>query len=70
MFEPSKDFDPYRDLVELKNFAISTDTHLANLLKNEKEICKAVNNLSDSIKEIKERITLLEKVINEIARQR
>ena len=40
MFEPSKDFDPYRDLVELKNFAISTDTHLANLLKNEKEIRK------------------------------
>ena len=68
MFEMPKEFDPYKDLVELKIFAISTDTHLANLLKNEKEICKAVNNLSDSIKEIRERITLLEKVINEIAR--
>ena len=70
MFEMPKDFDPYKDLVELKNFAVSTDTHLANLLKNEKEICKAVNQLSDNLKQIKERITLLEKVINEIARQR
>jgi hypothetical protein len=70
MFHPTPDWDPYKDLVELKNFAVSADTHLGNLLKNEKEICKAVNNLSDSIKEIKERITLLEKVINEIARQR
>tara|TARA_S200002703_G_scaffold108437_1_gene94229 strand:+ start:1268 stop:1483 length:216 start_codon:yes stop_codon:yes gene_type:complete len=69
-FEMPKDFDPYRDLVELKTFATTTDTHLANLLKNEKEICKAINQLSDNLKEIKERMTLLEKVINEIARQR
>jgi len=70
MFELPKDFDPYKDLVELKNFAVSADTHLGNLLKNEKEICKAVNQLSDNLKQLKERITLLEKVLNEIARQR
>ena len=70
MFEPSKDFDPYRDLVELKNFAVSADTHLGNLLKNEKEIVKAINQISDMQKQLKERMTLMEKVLNEIARQR
>ena len=68
MFEQPKDFDPYRDLVELKNFATSADTHLGNLLKNEKEIVKAINELSESIKQMKQRITLMEKVLNEIAR--
>ena len=70
MFELPKDFDPYRDLVELKNFAISADTHLGNLLKNEKEIVKAINQISDMQKQLKERMTLMEKVLNEIARQR
>jgi lipopolysaccharide biosynthesis regulator YciM len=68
MFEQPKDFDPYRDLVELKNFATSADTHLGNLLKNEKEIVKAINELSETIKQMKQRITLMEKVLNEIAR--
>jgi prefoldin subunit 5 len=70
MFEQPKDFDPYRDLVELKNFATSADTHLGNLLKNEKEIVKAINELSESIKQMKQRITLMEKVLNEIAREK
>jgi len=68
MFEQPKDFDPYRDLVELKNFATSADTHLANLLKNEREIVKAINEMSETLKQVKERIKLLEGVINEIAR--
>ena len=70
MFELPKDFDPYKDLVELKNFAVSEDTHLGNLLKNEKEIVKAINQISDMQKQLKERMTLMEKVLNEIARQK
>jgi hypothetical protein len=62
------DWDPYKDLVELKNFAVSADVHLGNLLKNEKEIVTAINELGNSIKQMKERIKLLEGVINEIAR--
>jgi len=62
------DFDPYADLVELKNFASTADVHLGNLLKNEKEIVTAINELGNSIKQMKERIKLLEGVINEIAR--
>ena len=70
MFEQPTDFDPYRDLVELKNFATSADTHLGNLLKNEKEIVNAINELSETIKQMKQRITLMEKVLNEIAREK
>ena len=70
MFKPSPDWDPYKDLVELKNFAVSADTHLGNLLKNEKEIVKAINQISELQKQLKERITLMEKVLNEIARQK
>lgn len=68
MFTPPEDFDPYRDLVELKNFATSADTHIGNLLKNEKEIVKAINELSEAIKAMKKRAELMEKVLNEIAR--
>ena len=68
MFERSPDWDPYRDLVELKNFASTADVHIANLLKNEKEIVKAINDISEAQKQIKERITLMEKILNEIAR--
>ena len=68
MFTPPEDFDPYRDLVELKNFAVSADTHIGNLLKNEKEIVKAINELSEAIKAMKKRAELMEKVLNEIAR--
>ena len=67
MFHPPEDFDPYRDLVELKNFATSADTHIGNLLKNEKEIVKAINEISETQKQIKQRLTLMEKVLNEIA---
>lgn len=55
------DFDPYRDLVELKNFAQSTDTHLGNLLKNEREIVKAINQLSSQLKNIEKKIEQMEK---------
>jgi predicted transcriptional regulator len=68
MFELPKDFDPYKDLVELKNFAVSADTHIGNLLKNEKEIVKAINELSEAIKAMKKRAELMEKVLDEIAR--
>lgn len=70
MFERSPDWDPYRDLVELKNFASTADVHIANLLKNEKEIVKAINDISEAQKQIKERITLMEKILNEIAREK
>jgi hypothetical protein len=66
----NKDFDPYKDLVELKNFATSADTHIANLVNNEKQIISAVNDLSQQLKQIKQKIRLLEKCLDEITRQK
>lgn len=67
-FTPSPDWDPYADLVELKNFAMTADTHIANIMNNEKQIIKAVNELSAQLKQMEQKIKLLEGVINEIAR--
>ena len=70
MFQPPEDFDPYRDLVELKNFATSADTHLGNLLKNEKEIVKAINELSENIKQLKQKMALLDSVLGELLQEK
>ena len=70
MFQPPEDFDPYRDLVELKNFATSADTHLGNLLKNEKEIVKAINEMSEMIKQLKQKMALLDSVLGELIKEK
>jgi len=70
MFTPSEDWDPYADLVELKNFASTADVHLGNLLKNEKEIVKAINELSETIKQLKQKIALLDNVLGELVKEK
>jgi lipopolysaccharide biosynthesis regulator YciM len=70
MFQPPQDFDPYRDLVELKNFASTADVHLGNLLKNEKEIVKAINELNDVVKKIKQKIALLDSVLANLVKEK
>lgn len=70
MFQPPEDFDPYKDLVELKNFATTADTHLANLLKNETQIVKAINELSEMIKQLKQRMALLDSVLGELVKEK
>lgn len=70
MFQPPKDFDPYRDLVELKNFAISVDTHLGNLLNNEKEIVKSINEITEQMKQLKQKMALLDSVLGELIQEK
>ena len=70
MFQPPQDFDPYRDLVELKNFAVSADTHLHNLLKNEREIVKSINELSEKIKMLNQKLALLDRVLGELVKEK
>ena len=70
MFHPTPDWDPYKDLVELKNFATSADTHIGNLLKNEKEIVKAINELSEMQKQLKQKMALLDRVLGELVKEK
>lgn len=62
------DFDPYDMLLRVDDWSKVADTHLANILNNEKQIINAVNSLSKDIAQLKDRIKLIEGVINEIAR--
>jgi hypothetical protein len=59
-FTPPPDWDPYEDLVELKNFAVAADAHIANLLKNEKEMISAINELSSRLKTVRQKIDAME----------
>ncbi len=61
-------FNPYEDLQELKRFAQHADKHLHNLLKNEKQYVIAINSVTDRLERLEQKITLMEKVLNEIAR--
>lgn len=63
------DFDPYDNLMELNKFAKAADVHLTNLLKNQKEIVTAVNNLSKRIDKVNERLKILEEK-NAITREK
>ena len=62
------DFDPYDMLLRVDDWSKVADTHLTNILNNEKQIINAVNSLSKDITQLKDRIKLIEGVINEIAR--
>jgi|TARA_B100000424_G_C22898672_1_gene477997 lipopolysaccharide biosynthesis regulator YciM len=65
-----KEFDPYNELMELKRFAQAADTHISNLLQNEKQFITAINSVSDRLSALTKRIELMEKVLNEIARKK
>jgi len=61
-------FNPYDELQELKRFAQHADTHLHNLLKNEKQFIIAINSVTDRLEKLEARIKLLEGTINELYR--
>tara|TARA_B100000212_G_C27267858_1_gene487393 strand:- start:478 stop:684 length:207 start_codon:yes stop_codon:yes gene_type:complete len=63
------DFDPYQELIELKNFAKAADQHLSNLLQNQKQFIQAINSQTDRISALEKRIELMEKM-NETARKK
>lgn len=53
------EFDPYDELMELVRFAKAADQHIGNLLKNQQEMVKAINNQSnrlDTLQEIVRRL--------------
>jgi len=54
MIDPN--FDPYEELQAIKKYIEVADKHIANLLKNEKEIVFAVNQLSDRMKQLEDRL--------------
>ena len=62
-------FDPYQELIELKNFAKAADQHLSNLLQNQKQFIQAINSQTDRISALEKRIELMEKM-NETARKK
>ena len=61
------EIDPYQDILELKQFAMRVDEHLNKLIHNQKEFITAINETSDKVKQLQERLQLLEVVLNEIA---
>ncbi|MAH72470.1 MAG: hypothetical protein CMK29_00040 [Porticoccaceae bacterium] len=63
------EFDPYQELIELKNFAKAADQHLSNLLQNQKQFIQAINSQTDRISALEKRIELMEKM-NETARKK
>jgi len=52
----NEDFDPLKELEELKKFAKAADKHIAQLHKNQGQILIAVNQLSQTIEEQAQRI--------------
>ena len=64
----NKEFSPSDELEALKKFAIGADQHIGNLLKNEKEMIKAVNAVHERLERMERRLTLMEKVLEEIAK--
>jgi len=64
----NKDYSPYDELQELRKFALGADQHIGNLLKNEKEMIKAVNAVHERLERMERRLTLMEKVLEEIAK--
>jgi len=64
------EIDPYQDILELKQFAMRVDEHLNKLIHNQKEFITAINETSDKVKQLQERLQLLEVVLNEIARKK
>lgn len=70
MTDFKSDFDPYNELMELSKFAKAADVHITNLVNNEKQIIKAVNEISEQVKQVKDRIKLMERVLQTIAEEK
>ena len=64
----NKDYSPYDELQELRKFALGADQHIGNLLKNEKQMIKAVNAVHERLERMERRLALMEKVLEELAK--
>lgn len=60
------DFDPYQELIELKEFAKAADQHIANLLNNQKQFVAAINDTNKRCERIEYKIRQLEHRIDEL----
>lgn len=54
MMDP--DFDPLRDLVELKNHAKLIETHIINLIANEKVMIDQINKMQEQLDYIERKL--------------
>jgi len=55
-----QEFDPYQELLNLIKFANAADTHIKNLVDNEKHLISAINAQSEKLEMLEKRIQLLE----------
>lgn len=61
-----KNFDPYKELQELKKFAEHVDRHLGNVLRNEKQYIIAINNIAEKQARLENSVKYLKKLIKEM----
>jgi hypothetical protein len=54
MIDP--DFDPLRDLVELRNHAKLVEMHIANLIANERVLIEQLNKMQDQLDYIERKL--------------
>ena len=54
------EFDAYQELMNLIKFANAADTHIKNLVDNEKHLISAINAQSEKLEMVVKRIQLLE----------
>ena len=58
-------FDAFQEMQNLIRFSHSVDAHIKNLINNEKQVIKAVNEQTELIDELRLRIKKLEEKQNE-----
>ena len=56
-------FDAYDELLKLIDFANRADTHLTNLLNNQRYLVDSINELAKATNAIQERIDMLEELL-------
>lgn len=57
------EFDAYEEMLKLIDFAHRADTHLTNLLNNERHIVDSINDISKRLHDLETRIELLEDIL-------
>lgn len=56
-------FDAYDELLKLIDFANRADTHLTNLLNNQRYLVDSINELAKATNAIQDRIDMLEELL-------
>jgi hypothetical protein len=57
MIDP--DFDPLKDLNELKHHAVLIETHIINLIKNERVLIDQINKMQDQLDYIERKLNAI-----------